>query len=145
MGAEAYAPLLAGHHLPALLTRLRPQQPDGIRGVAMGVLAEISERMQVGGAGLRLLGWHAFMMLPDAFAFEVDAQDLRTKVVFATTCSLIGGCQIQTHCRQLSKTQSTGNKKEDGTNTVPAFISGFPFPPLSCDSLQIASVLFREL
>jgi hypothetical protein len=94
MGAEAYAPLLAGHHLPALLTRLRPQQPDGIRGVAMGVLAEISERMQVGGAGLKLLGWHAYMTLPDAFAFEVDAQDLRNKVVFATTCSLIGGCQI---------------------------------------------------
>jgi len=45
-GADAYAPVLASQHLPALMTRLRPQQPDGIRGVAMGVLAEISERMQ---------------------------------------------------------------------------------------------------
>ncbi len=46
-GADTYAPVLAAQHLPALLLRLRPQQPDGIRGVAMGVLAEISERMQV--------------------------------------------------------------------------------------------------
>jgi hypothetical protein len=47
-GADAYAPVLATQHLPALLTRLRPSQPDGIRGVAVGAIAELSERMQVG-------------------------------------------------------------------------------------------------
>lgn len=46
-GAAAYAPVLASQHLPALLTRLRPSQPDGIRGVAVGAIAELSERMQV--------------------------------------------------------------------------------------------------
>ncbi len=53
-GAAAYAPVLASAHLPALLGRLGASQPEGIRGVALGALAEVSERMQVCGAS-RLL------------------------------------------------------------------------------------------
>lgn len=49
-GAAAYGPVLAAHHLPGLLSWLRPRQPEGVRGVAMGALADIAERMQVGGA-----------------------------------------------------------------------------------------------
>lgn len=45
-GADAYAPVLAAQHLPGLLSRLRPQQPEGVRGVAVGALAELAEHMQ---------------------------------------------------------------------------------------------------
>lgn len=42
-----YAPVLANSHLPALLQRLSPGRPEDERGMAMGAVAEIAERMQV--------------------------------------------------------------------------------------------------
>ncbi|GFR46415.1 hypothetical protein Agub_g7997, partial [Astrephomene gubernaculifera] len=42
-GPAAYAPVFESLHLPALLTRLKPQQPADFRAVAVGGLAEVAE------------------------------------------------------------------------------------------------------
>ncbi|PNH04952.1 putative importin subunit beta-4 [Tetrabaena socialis] len=46
VGPATYAPVFASAHAPALLTRLRPQQPDDVRSVVVGGLAEVAEVLQ---------------------------------------------------------------------------------------------------
>lgn len=53
-GPGLYAPVFGSLHLPAMLERLKPQQPDDVRSVVVGALAEVAEVLQVGvwgGAG----------------------------------------------------------------------------------------------
>lgn len=53
-GADTYAPVLASQHLPALLSRLKPRTPEGLRGIVVGGIAEVAERMQVIENGLQM-------------------------------------------------------------------------------------------
>lgn len=43
LGPETYAPIFAEHHAAPLLGRLKQQQAEGVRALASGALAEVSE------------------------------------------------------------------------------------------------------
>lgn len=46
-GPAAYAPVFEALHMAPLLGRLKPRQPEDLRAVALGAIAEVAEVLQV--------------------------------------------------------------------------------------------------